>query len=346
MSRLRAFGASAGQGRLRWFAAMVVVLAIAIAACSTPVLAYLKLGTRLGERLVTLRFNSMPIRYFVTNRDVPSVTAPQLRDAVGRAFASWSGAPNVTISSEFAGFVSFNPTPGDRANVIGFVTRSDLERVLGSASFTVDTISGEILESDILFNSSFAWSAGQGGDGRHDIESIALHEVGHLLGLGHSMLGETEMIGTGRRVIGAEAVMFPIAFSAGSVNRAPRADDIAGISDIYGNDAFRRATGSISGRVTKNGAGVLGAHIVVFNPATGKLVGGFSLAPDGTFVVAGLEPGPQVVRVEPLDDGDITSFLDASLNIDVDFKPAFHNRLVTVPRGGTAPGVELKVAPK
>lgn len=351
MSRLRPFGATARQGRqgrqgrVRQAAAMFVVLAIAIA-CAAPVVAYLKLGTRLGERLVTLRFNTMPVRYFVTNRDVPTVTAPQLRDAVGRAFASWSGTPGVTLSSEFAGFVSFNPSSGDRANVIGFVNRPDLERVLGSTSFTVDTVSGEILESDIFFNSTFAWSAGQGGDGRHDIESIALHEVGHMLGLGHSMLGETELNGNDRRVIGAESVMFPIAFSAGALNRAPRADDVAGISDIYGTDAFRSATGSISGRVTKNGAGVLGAHIVAFNPATGRLIAGFSLSPDGTYVVAGLEPGPHVIRVEPLDDGDITSFLDASLNIDVNFKPAFHNRLVTVPRGGSATGVELRVMPK
>jgi hypothetical protein len=327
--------------------ARTFLLAVAIAiACATPALAYLKLGTRLGERLVTLRFATMPVRYFVTNRDVPAVTAPQLRDAVGRAFASWSGAPNVTLSSEFSGFVSFNPSSGDRLNVIGFVNRPDLERVLGSTSFTVDTVSGEILESDIFFNSTFAWSAGQGGDGRHDIESIAVHEVGHLLGLGHSMLGETDLNGTSRRVLGAESVMFPIAFSAGMLNRALRADDVAGISDIYGNDAFRSATGSISGRVTKNGTGVLGAHIVVFNPATGKLVAGFSLSPDGSYVVAGLESGPQVIRVEPLDDGDITSFLDASLDIDVNFRPAFHNRLVTVPRGGSATGVELKVVPK
>jgi hypothetical protein len=340
MTRLRRYAASARQGRR-----LLIIAAIAVA-CSTPALAYLKLGTRQGGRLITLRFNTMPVRYFVTNRDVPSVSAPQLRDAVGRAFASWAAVPNVTLSSEFAGFVSFDPGSGDRANVIGFASRPDLDRVLGSTSFTVDTVSGEILESDIFFNSTFAWSAAQGGDGRQDIESIALHEVGHMLGLGHSMLGETDLIGTGRRVVAAEAVMFPIAFSAGAVNRTPRADDIAGISDIYGTETFRSASGSITGRVTKNGTGVIGAHIVAFNPATGKLVAGFSLSEDGTFVVAGLEPGPHVVRVEPLDDGDITSFLDASLNIDVNFKPAFHNRLVTVPRGGTARGVELKVVAK
>jgi len=57
-----------------------------------------------------------------------------------------------------------------------------------------------------------------------------------------------EPLSGGRRVLGAEAVMFPIAFSAGAVNRTLHADDIAGISDIYGNDRFRATTGSISQR--------------------------------------------------------------------------------------------------
>jgi hypothetical protein len=326
----------------------IAALAVAAAlACGTTAFAYLKLGTRQGTKLITLRFNAMPIRYFVTNRDVPGVTAPQLRDAVGRAFASWASVPDVRISSEFVGFTGATPFSGDNANVLGFTSRPDLERVLGSTTFTVDTVTGEIVESDIFFNSTFTWSSAAAGEaGRQDIESIALHEVGHLLGLGHSMLGETELIGGGRRVIGAEAVMFPIAFSAGTLNRTLRADDIAGISDIYGTDTFRRATGSITGRVTKNGSGVVGAHVLAFNPASGKLIGGFTLSQDGTFVIAGLEPGPHVVRVEPLDDGDVSSFLDTSLDIDVDFRPAFYNRLVTVPAGGTSRNIDLPVVAK
>jgi hypothetical protein len=160
------------------------------------------------------------------------------------------------------------------------------------------------------------------------------------------MLGETELVSGGRRVLGAEAVMFPIAFAPGGLNRALRADDIAGISDIYGNQQFRSSTGSISGRVTKNGAGVTGAHVIAFHPATGNLVATFTLDAEGTFVIAGLDPGPQIVRVEPLDDADSSSFLDASFKVDTDFKVAFSNRLVTVPRGGTARNVDLKVVPK
>ena len=331
----------------RRLAVGVAVAAVAAALCSTDALAYLKLGTFVGNTLVPLRFKTLPVRYLITNRDVPGVTAPQLREATARAFASWTAVPNVQLTSEFVGFTGANPLAGDNANVIGFTTRLDLDRVLGSTSFTLDTVSGEIVESDIFFNAAFVWSAAAAGEaGRQDIESIALHEVGHMLGLGHSMLGETEVVGSDRRVIGTEAVMFPIAFSAGALNRALRADDMAGIADIYGTDAFRASTGSITGRVTKSGTGVVGAHVVAFNPATGRLVAGFTLSQDGTFIIAGLDPGTYVLRVEPLDDGEVSSFLDSSLAIDVDFKPAFAGRLVTVPRGGTSRNVELKVVAK
>jgi predicted Zn-dependent protease len=328
--------------RRAWTAAIAAALLVSPVAVD----AYLKLGTMAGSKLISLHWAGFPVRYFVTNRDVPGVTAPQLQQAVGRALSTWAAVPDVAVSSQFVGFTQTAPLSGDGMTVIGFQDRPDSDRVLGSTSFTVDAVSGEVIEADIYLNSIFPWSVADAGEaGRQDVESIAVHELGHLLGLGHSALGETELIAGGRRVIGAGSVMFPIAFSAGNVNRALHADDTAGLADIYGADHFRATTGSITGKVTKNGGGVLGAHVVAFNPATGALVGGFTLAADGSFTIGGLEPGLHIVRAEPLDDADVGSFIDP-LGVDVDFTPAIYGRLVAVPRGGTAPAIEVKVSSK
>ena len=321
------------------------VLALALAA---PVGAYLKLGTRVGNRTESLRWRQFPIRYFVTDAGAAGVSVQQFQAAVTRAFGTWHAVENTETSSTFVGFVQARPFVDDGANVIGYLSQPGQDRTLAATTFTVDETDGRILESDIYFNTIFPWSTAEaGGTDRYDVESIAVHEIGHLLGLSHSALGETELLGGGRRVVAAEAVMFPIAFTRGNIaDRALKADDIAGISDIYGTTTFSREFGSISGRVTKAGQGVKGAHVVAFNPKTGKLVGGFTLTDNGDFVIAGLEPGPHVLRAEPLDDGDVNSFFDDDFDVDLDFRVAFYERIVAVPNGGGARGVEIKVTAK
>jgi hypothetical protein len=328
--------------------ACVVVTLVALAS-PRPAAAYQKLGTRVGGQTVSLRWGTLPVRYFITDRGVPGVSAMQFQAAVVRAFQTWADVPTATFSATFVGFTSARPFQDDGATVIGYLDRPDLDRVLGATTFLVNTQTGDLVEADIFFNSAFPWSVAAAGEtGRFDVESIALHEGGHLLGLGHSAIGETELQPTGRRrVIASESVMFPIAFAAGNVEeRRPRPDDLAGISDLYPDGNIRARTGSISGVVTKNGRGVRGAHVVAWNQRTGALIGGFAAGADGTFVVGGLEPGPHVLRIEPLDDGDIGSFFEDEAEIDVDFIGVFHDALVVAPRGGTSGRVEIRVRPK
>lgn len=324
-----------------------IVLAAAAAMAQTAS-AYLKFGVSIGGRTVAVKWQQMPVQYFVTERGVSGVGPTGFADTMARAFATWEAVPTSSIRYRFAGFTSAEPGDEDGINVLGFRSAPELERVLASTSLLIDDFTGELVETDIFFNSAFPWSTAAAGEsGKWDLESIAVHEIGHLSGLGHSALGETDVNANGRRVIAAEAVMFPIALGRGDITgRTLKADDIAGVSDLYPDNNFKNDTGSISGRVTKNGAGLFGAHVVAFNPATGHLVANFSLTMNGEFSIAGLTPGPHLVRVEPLDDADIDSFFDAEFPVDLDFRPAFYGKLVVVPRGGDSGSIEIKVVPK
>lgn len=139
--------------------------------------------------------------------------------------------------------------------------------------------------------------------------------------------------------------MFPISLGRGVVaDRVLQPDDIAGVSDLYPDGDFRDVTGTITGRVRLNGAAVKGAHVVAFSPQTGSLIGNFS-GDDGTFRIAGLTPGPHVIRVEPIDDADIDSFLDPA-GVNVNFQVAFHPRLIVAPAGGASASFDVAVRAK
>lgn len=309
---------------------------------ATGVDAYLPFGIRWLD-------SAMPIRYYVTNRDVPGVTAPQLQEATQRAFAAWGGVSAVNLGAQFGGFVSTNPLVSDGTSVVGFMARPDLDRVLGMAFFEYDTTTGVIHSSDVFLNTTFDWSVAANGEaGRFDVQSVMTHELGHFLGLGHSAIGETEpAAGGGRTILGKRAVMFPIAYPRGNIeDRTLEADDVAGISDVYGTPEANRNLGAISGRVTLNGVGLFGAHVTVFNPSTGALAAGYTLDTQGRFVIAGLPTGTYIVRAEPLDDVDLDSVFDEDTVVNINFRPMFYEKQVAVPPGGTGPGIEIKVRAK
>ena len=114
----------------------------------------------------------------------------------------------------------------------------------------------EQTEANIIFNNEYSWDVydgpyrgGQYGFGVHDFRRVAVHELGHALGLGHEE--------------SARSIMAPRTPPDSTIMR-PQADDIAGVAALYGetetppvdppppNDNFSDATriSGPSGRTT------------------------------------------------------------------------------------------------
>ena len=337
------------MSRVARLGVIAAAIAAAMVTISPALQAYLKLGVTAGNSVIGIDWRGRTIAYRVTNRDANGVTANQLQAAIARSFETWGQPEHVSLSTQFAGFTTLEPNSDDGQNVLGFQSRPDLDRTLGATNFQINNTTGALISADVFLNTNFQWSVASGGEtSRFDVESIMTHEIGHLLGLGHSAIGETRVNpGGGRTVLGKRAVMFPIAYGSGSIeDRTIEADDIAGITDIYGGGAADSALGSLGGRVTLNGAGVFGAHITAVNISTGEMVSGFSLTQSGDFAIAAMKPGVYLVRAEPLDDADIDSFFEEDAPVNLNFRVTYHSKQVAVPAGGSSGSIEIKVRAK
>jgi hypothetical protein len=248
------------------------------------------------------------------------------------------------VRFEFAGTTNAVPGDADGRTTLGFLDRPELDRVLGATSFLIDTTNGDIVEADVFFNSRFAWSASpQGSPARVDIESVALHEIGHLLGLGHSALGETELTPAAAGGVSspAGAVMFPIALTAGAI--ADSRADRPTTSQAFPICILRPGTSpppAVSSDASCATARVFTA--CMSSPSIrvrASWSAASSLNTSGDFVIAGLTPGAYILRAEPLDDADAEAFF--SVPIDTDVRAGYGDAIVVAPEGGSSATTEI-----
>jgi hypothetical protein len=308
-------------------------------ACPIPSTQIIATGSIAVQWSTVLGTNPQTI--FTTNQTAAGIV-DEIQAVIQQAEGAWSGVaatalttatfstPTQVATANICGADGVNsicfdqPDMGFTPGVLAFtrvITADALNIQLGNV---VSTQVGQILDADIYFNPSdssvtFATpSALSANPTSYDMESLLIHEFGHLLGFGHSAV--------------YAAIMFPFAAAPGTFSgerptaQQPDAplgdDDRAGLRTLYPDPSDTTYIGSIQGQILPANplslpasptgvTGIFCAHVVAVNAATGDVVagtlGGWSCsAPgpaqfDGTYLIQHLPVGNSyLVYVEPL----------------------------------------------
>jgi hypothetical protein len=144
------------------------------------------------------------------------ITQAEWQGELRRAFAVWQSAANINLTevtdTGAALGVSGNQQNDGRFGDIRLFATPQQSGVLGYA-FPPPPIHGGTRAGDVVLNSSASWNV----DAQFDLQTVAIHEVGHALGLGHSSF--------------SSSVMYDV---YNGIKQGLTSDDIAGIRSLYG----------------------------------------------------------------------------------------------------------------
>ncbi len=290
------------------------------------------------------KWKTLPVTYKIHQSGLPSTGNHSEFAAVHAGFDAWENIEDSAITFSYDGTTETSVAALDYTNVVSF---QDEIFDFGSAVIAVTLTyyprrveDPPILDADIVFNPNLNFSS-DGAPGTFDLQSIATHEVGHLLGLDHTAI--------------VSATMNPQAGIGVTIFRVLHTDDRIGCSVLYPTPKFSRSTGELAGRVLFDGAGVYGAHVVALDEE-GRAVTSALSGEDGSYRVSGLPPGSYRLYVEPLDGPVLESNIikpRGSSDFNTRFATTFLGRgpdsqvgeSVAVASGATLMGQDISVSP-
>jgi hypothetical protein len=217
--------------------------------------------------------------------------------AITRSLETWENAANVRFIEISSDRNSVSP-PGKRGDTVSLVTVAQTTdnlllfggdfSDLAARTRVFFNRKGFITEADIVLNPYKQFST-DGSIGTFDLQATLTHEIGHLLGLGHSfVIGATMQVNQGMNgVYGLPG------YSARSLSE----DDIAGIRAIYGpksqsNDCCGSVVGKLSSTQSKSSTRV---EVWLENLEDGRVIAGVSPDDGGNFRFDGISVGEYIV---------------------------------------------------
>ncbi len=266
---------------------------------------------------VSMQFNE-GIRADATNSSGRQLFNPGSNPigALQAAASTWSSVENSRMRFAALQSTPFLNDSKDNRNTISIRDTPEIRSLVGDALAVTVVITvpgtGEVLDSDILFSPSYADRgfpfSTNGAPNTFDFQAVATHEMGHVLGAGHTHLLASTLYPFGGSVAGRILSPDETAFAR---EVAPFAGTTARYGELRGT--LTLSTGQPARRMT----------VTATDASSGVTVGALTDA-TGAFAIRSVPAGNYVVYAEPmLSLASPSSFQLLATDVDVNAEASF-----------------------